>query len=165
MELYLLRHGIAADRENYTNDEERPLTNKGRQKTNMVAKRLYDLGLRFDAILTSPLVRARQTAELLQAVGLSSQVEESPYLAPSADIHLSLSWLDKWRSQVSNGKGLALVGHQPDLGRWAEILVWGEDKEKLTLKKAGIIGLTIPETGSLVGQGQLFWLTAPKFLL
>ncbi len=165
MEIYLVRHGIASDQENYTNDEERPLTNKGLQKTSQVAKRLYQLGLRFDLILTSPLVRARQTAELLQSAGLSSQIEESSYLAPASDIHAGLSWLEKWRSQASDSKGLALVGHQPDLGSWAEILVWGEAKEKLSLKKAGVIGLTVPETESLVGRGQLFWLTAPKLML
>lgn len=165
MELYLVRHGIAADRETYTNDEERPLTHKGRQRTSLVAKRLYELDLRFDMILTSPLLRARQTAELLQAAGLSSQIEESFYLAPGGDIYAGLSWLEKWRCQASDSKGLALVGHQPDLGNWAEILVWGEAKEKLMLKKAGIIGLIIPETGSIVGNSQLFWLTAPKLLL
>lgn len=66
MELYLIRHGIAAERGTYPKDEERPLTEKGRAKTQKVAQRLYALGLRFDFILTSPLVRARQTAEILK---------------------------------------------------------------------------------------------------
>lgn len=165
IELYLIRHGIAADRGTYTNDDERPLTDKGRRKTGEVAKRLHKLGLRFDQILTSPLVRARQTAEILQAAGLSSQIQEFSYLAPAGNIHTALSWLEKWRRDSRDGNRLALVGHQPDLGHWAEILVWGTPKEGLVLKKAGVIGLRLPEVGTPVGHSQMFWLTAPTLLL
>lgn len=165
MELYLIRHGIAIDREINTKDEERSLTNLGRQKTLKVAQRLYQLGVRFNLILTSPLVRSRQTAEILLSSGLSSQLEESIFLAPGGDIH---NWLHSWleqRRHLTTTDHLALVGHQPDLGQWAEILVWGEARAGLVLKKAGIIGLTLPETRSLVGYSQMFWLTPPKFLL
>ncbi|MFN5979883.1 MAG: SixA phosphatase family protein, partial [Pseudanabaena sp.] len=62
--IYLIRHGIAEDRENYEDDTLRPHTNEGQRKTKHVAKRLYDLGLRFDLLQTSPLVRAQQTAEI-----------------------------------------------------------------------------------------------------
>lgn len=164
MELYLIRHGIATERGTETKDEERSLTELGREKTRKVASRLQKLGFRFDSILTSPLVRSRQTAEILREYGLSSQIEESAYIAPSGDIHTRLrDWLEQ--RQLPAGTKLALVGHQPDLGQWAEILVWGEAREALVLKKAGIIGLTLPETGSPVGRSQLFWLTPPKFLL
>lgn len=163
MEVYLIRHGIAAERDIQTRDEERSLTDEGRLKTRRVAKRLYDLGLRFDLILTSPLVRASQTAEILQFSGLSSQIEESAYLAPNGDIYLWLNWLEQ--QQYPDATQLVLVGHQPDLGQWAEILVWGKTRSGLVLKKAGIVGLMLPETGSPVSRSQLFWLTPPKFLL
>ncbi len=164
MELYLIRHGIATERGTETKDSERSLTDLGRKKTRKVASRLHHLGLRFDLILTSPLVRSRQTAEILRDSGLSSQLQESTYLAPDGDIHTRLrGWLEQL--QPPGDTQLALVGHQPDLGQWAEILVWGEAREGLVLKKAGIIGLTLPETGSPVGRSQLFWLTQPKFLL
>ena len=163
-ELYLIRHGIAADREAYAHDQDRPLTDEGRRKTKKVAKRLRELGLQFDLILTSPFVRSHQTATILQAAGLSSQIEESSYLAPNGDINSWLSWLEEWH-QDTNNKYLALVGHQPDLGNWAEILVWGDAKEKLVLKKAGIIGLTLPETKTPIGNSQLFLLASPKWLI
>lgn len=164
MELYLIRHGIATERGAETLDEDRSLTELGREKTRKVASRLQKLGIRFDSILTSPLVRSRQTAEILRDCGLSSQLEESAYLAPDGDIYTKLrGWLEQ--RQLSSDTKLALVGHQPDLGQWAEILVWGEAREALVLKKAGIIGLTLPETGSPVGRSQLFWLSPPKFLL
>ena len=165
MELYLIRHGIAALREDYTNDEERPLTDKGRQKTAKVAKQLYDRGLRFDLILTSPLVRAKETAAILQDAGLASKVEEFAALAPDGDIYTWVDWLEKCGKKAFSDKGLALVGHQPDLGNWAETLVWGNAQEKLILKKAGVIGIKVPDTQSPIAQSELFLLTSPKWLL
>ncbi len=160
--LYLIRHGIAVDRELYKNDIDRPLTAQGDRKTRKIAQRLKQLGVKFDLILYSPLVRARQTAEILQSKGLSSYLKEFAALSPAGEIQ---QWLD-WYNHPSNAENnsIALVGHQPDLGHWAEILVWGEAREVLVLKKAGVIGITLPETGSLVGNSQLFWLTPPKFL-
>lgn len=168
MELYLIRHGIAVEWHPNIKDEERELTAEGREKTREVAKRLYGLGLRFELILTSPLVRALQTAETLRSCQLSSQVEECSFLAPEGDIQNWIKWLEQRQLRLAHTQ-LALVGHQPDLGRWAEILVWGEARLSsppvIVLKKAGIIGLKLPENGALVGRSQMFWLTPPKFLL
>ncbi|MBN3925352.1 phosphohistidine phosphatase SixA [Nostoc sp. NMS4] len=164
MELYLIRHGIAEDQGLGIKDEERSLTKEGRQKTEKVAQKLVKLGLSFDLILTSPLVRARQTAEILIAEKLSSKLEESSHLAPDGQIS---SWLKDWLEpkNYSQNTQLALVGHEPDLTNWAEILLWGEVKESLVLKKAGMIGIKLPETGSPLGRSQMFWLTPPKYLL
>lgn len=160
--LYLIRHGIAANREDYTQDDrQRPLTSEGIKKTTKVAQRLQELGITFDLILTSPLIRAKQTAEILQTVGLSKDVKTSSHLAPEGDL---LSWWEEgktWR----NYEQLALVGHEPNLGYWAESFVWGEVKSRLIVKKAGIIGIALPDVGSPVGYSDLFWLTPPRFLL
>ncbi|MDJ0554492.1 MAG: phosphohistidine phosphatase SixA [Microcoleaceae cyanobacterium MO_207.B10] len=161
--IYLIRHGIAADAENYPTDEERPLTTQGDRKTHKVAQQLKKLGLHFNLILSSPLVRARQTAKILQANHLSSQVEEFLPLAPGGDIDIWLKWIKTW--QQKGTRELALVGHQPDLANWAEILLWGEARQVLILKKAGVIGIALPEVGLPVGNSQMFWLTPPKFLL
>ncbi|OUL37083.1 phosphohistidine phosphatase SixA [Nostoc sp. T09] len=164
MELYLIRHGIAEERAAEIKDEERVLTKEGRQKTKKVAQRLVQLDLHFDLIVTSPLVRARQTAEILVEAGLSSQMEECHYLAPGGNIKI---WLKNWlepRNYAQNTQ-IALVGHEPDLSQWAEILLWGEAKASLVLKKAGMIGIKLPEIGSPLGRSQMFWLTPPKYLL
>jgi phosphohistidine phosphatase len=166
VELYSIRHGLAVDRKVGIEDAERPLTEEGHRKTEKVAKRLQQLGIQFDLIQTSPLVRARQTAEILRFCGLSSQIEESVYLAPdgNSDVRAKLrNWLEQWK-RADDGFKLAIVGHQPDLGQWAEILVWGDTRAGIILKKAGIIGLKLPSSMS-VGCSQLFWLTSPKFLL
>jgi phosphohistidine phosphatase len=166
MELYIIRHGIAGDRDpiKYPNDEERPLTEPGRARTKKVAQRLKEKELRFDIILTSPLVRARQTAEILQKEGLCDRLEEFTALAPDGDIQ---NWVNWWLESKYNKENscIALVGHQPDLGNWAEILIWGSSKEKLILKKAGIFGLLLPEGETPIGNSELFLLTSPKWLL
>nr|WP_228057297.1 phosphohistidine phosphatase SixA [Tychonema sp. LEGE 07203] len=159
----MFRHGIAAEPEEYDTDSERPLTKQGDRKTRKIAQRLYDLEIQFDLILASPLLRAQQTAQILLSVGLSSKIAESAALAPSGDIGDWLKWYKQW--QETGSRSLVLVGHQPDLGNWAQTLVWGRSQDALILKKAGIIGLILPETGSPVGRSQMFWLTGPKFLL
>src|SRR3712207_398170 len=116
MELYLIRHGIAAEREAYANDEDRPLTDKGREKTGKVAEQLRQLGLHFDLILTSPLVRARETADILKDASLGSQVEELTSLAPDGNIYAWIRWLQERQQNGGDYQCLALVGHQPDLG-------------------------------------------------
>ncbi len=164
MELYLIRHGIAQDAKNEIADEERSLTKEGRQKTEKIAHKLSKLGLEFDVIATSPLLRARQTAEIFKAAELTKQIEECKHLAPSGHIY---GWLVDWLLPKNYPQDIkiGLIGHQPDLGNWAESLVWGEAKQNIVLKKAGIIGLKMPEKGLPLGKSQMFWLTPPKFLL
>lgn len=162
MKLYLIRHGLAGQHGDYPNDDERPLTQEGKRKTEQVAKRLQALDLQFDLILTSPLTRAKQTAEILKAAQLSQALDTAGYLAPGGDIQCWHTWLEAWRTPE---KSLALVGHEPDLSQWAELPIWGEVRDRILLKKAGAIGLEIPDTGSAMSNSQLFWLTPPKFLL
>jgi phosphohistidine phosphatase len=164
MEIYLFRHGIAEEKSADLPDENRQLTKEGRQKTEKVAQYLKKLDFEFDLILTSPLARARQTAEILMQAELSQKLEESADLAPDGDIsHWVTNWLEpkKYAPQTK----LLLVGHEPDLGHWGEILVYGEAKGRLVLKKAGMIGIKVPETGSLLGHSYMFWLTPPRYLI
>jgi phosphohistidine phosphatase len=163
IEVYLIRHGLAGEFGSYANDDERPLTPEGRQKTRLVAKRLVDLGLRFDRILTSPLVRAQQTAELLLEAGLSEVLEPADYLAIGGDIRQWLEWLHAQAPEPLSR--FALVGHEPTLSTWAELLLWGEVRGAIELKKAGIIGLSLPMEESPIAASRLFWLTPPRFLL
>ena len=160
IELYLIRHGIAANHGTYAKDSERPLTDEGQEKTRQVAQRLYELGIQFDLIQTSPLIRARQTADILQLAGLGRSLEESSHLAPEGSFEDWVSWLRLWE-----GGRLAIVGHEPNLGEWTERLVWGSVHHQLVVKKAAVIGLLLPERGSPVGNSQLFWLTPPRLLL
>jgi len=163
MEVYLIRHGIAAEKGIYAEDETRPLIEKGIIKTTKVAKNLLKAELKFDLILTSPLVRANQTAAILKQVGLTQVVETFDPLKPDGDIQQWLTWLQSWQTKTPDGR-LALVGHQPDLGNWAEILIWGAIQGQLTVRKAGVIGLKLPGVGSPISRSTLFLLTSPKWI-
>jgi phosphohistidine phosphatase len=162
-QVYLIRHGIAADPEAYERDYERPLTAKGRAKTKAVAQQLKALNLAFDEILTSPLVRARQTAEILLQANLSTHLTLVDALAPMGSITEWLEWFTTWQKERSGI--LALVGHEPDLSQWAELLILGDVQGVIQLKKAGIIGIEIPDNIDPISNSILFWLTPPRLLI
>jgi phosphohistidine phosphatase len=161
-ELYIIRHGLAGDHGSYANDGERPLTPGGVRKTEQVAQRLFKLGLQFELILTSPYARALQTAEILQGTGLGRKLETSADLLPGGSFEDWFSWFEGW--QRADRKALALVGHEPNLGEWAECLIWGEARGRLKLRKAGVIGINVP-LDDPIGNSELFWLVPPKVLL
>lgn len=160
IDIYFIRHGLAAEPANNQQDSDRPLTQEGENKTEKIAKQLKKLDFHFDLILTSPYLRAKQTATILQKVGLSAKLEEFSPLQPAGDINTWLEWLKNCQFA-----SIALVGHAPDLGNWAETLVWGQTNDKLVLKKAGIIAVKIPSNQDTVGAGEIFWLTPPRFLI
>ncbi|MEB3310522.1 MAG: phosphohistidine phosphatase SixA [Snowella sp.] len=164
MDIYLIRHGIAADKEDYANDRDRPLIPKGEEKTQRVAQRLKAMGIEFELMLTSPFVRAKQTAQILFNVGLAASLEDYEPLSHGGDLR---DFLQDWEtSRYVQLKGaLALVGHEPDLSQWAEQLLWGNIQEKMILKKSGIIGLSVPTVGSPLGKSQLFLLISPKWFV
>jgi phosphohistidine phosphatase len=160
--LYLIRHGKAVSADLGVGDGERPLAPEGRMGMARVARRLNVLGVRWRLILTSPLVRARETAEILRKAGLAPSVEEVGELAPGGGFAAWLPFLAGWHAEKCGD--LAVVGHLPSLALWAESLVWGEERQRFVLKAGGIIGLELPDGGPLLGTCSLFWLTSPKLL-
>jgi phosphohistidine phosphatase len=164
MEVYLIRHGIAAEKGTYTDDEQRPLIKKGQDKTTQVAERLVSVGLKFDLLFSSPLVRAYQTAEILQQAGLAQTIETFAPLKPDGAIDEWVEWLQQYQLEHGDAK-IALVGHQPDLGNWAEMLLWGAIKGQIEVKKAGAIGLKIPQIGTPIARSTLFLHVSPKWLI
>jgi phosphohistidine phosphatase len=163
LSLYLIRHGIAEERSDRIADRERCLTDEGRKKTRQVAKKLFDLGLRFDLIQTSPLIRAKQTADIFEDSGFDCPIEISHDLVPEGSFDMWLKWFLQW--QKLGKTSLGLVGHEPDLSSWAEFLMWGQVQGALVLKKAGVIGLAIPDEEHPVGNSLMFFLIPPKLLV
>ena len=162
-QVYLIRHGIAAERGTYTDDDQRPLVDKGVRKTEKIAQRLMELGLRFDGLLTSPLVRAVQTAEILCRVGVAADYQMFQPLAPGGSLAAWLTWLTDWLSPQH--QSIALVGHEPDLSQWGQILVQGAINDRWIMKKAGVIGIYMPAHINPIGGSQLVWLAPPRFIL
>ncbi|AGY57470.1 phosphohistidine phosphatase SixA [Gloeobacter kilaueensis] len=158
MDLLLVRHGIAEEHGTRTNDAERVLTEEGRQKTRRVAKRLRELDVQLEIVLTSPLIRARQTAEILIEEGLASLLELFTPLSPGGALADFRQWLVAHPAVTS----AAIVGHQPDLGLWAEALLWGSPRRGLDIKKAGVVRIAIEPTALT---GNLLWFIPPRVLL
>ena len=160
-ELLLLRHGIAEERRADLVDGRRSLTPEGRQRTDAVLQRLLELGLACDLLLSSPYTRARQTAELARLAGLAPDLELAAALAPEGE---SWSLLQLWLADTSPRPGwrrLALVGHEPDLGQLAARLI-GAPSGAITLKKAGVALVALPQDGSAA---RLKLLLSPRSLL
>src|SRR5215210_2214995 len=138
MELYIIRHAIAQPlgQKNDFLDEKRALTSEGRAALRKAAKGLRKLGVEFDFILTSPLVRAVETTEIIaQALGLSKKdVEQTETLAPGA----SPDELFAEIKRRAGAESIALVGHQPDLGNLISEIVAGGEGLRVQLKKGSV---------------------------
>jgi phosphohistidine phosphatase len=122
MNLYLMRHGIAvaADDLGVIQDNERPLTGKGIKRMRRAARGLRRLEIEFDGILTSPLLRARQTADIVAAaLGMESRLEEITELAPESSVRHLVFGLTRYQDRDH----LLLVGHQPLLGQTLASLI------------------------------------------
>ena len=163
MKLYLLRHGEAADRDDpqYPNDADRPLTPTGIRRTRALARALRRLDIEPDAIFSSPLVRARETAEIVErGLRLQGRLELTEWLAPSGDVGKLMQRLDELQPKP---ECILLVGHEPDLSRLISLLCTGGPQLSLTLKKGGLCRLEI-ESLRAGRRAQLEWLLAPRWM-
>lgn len=167
VELLLLRHGIAEPRGSGREDGARALTAEGRQRTRLICQRACALGLKSPVLVSSPLLRASQTAELAVEMGLAPAFTCHDGLSPGADPLPLLQQL------ISQGQGdgprrWLLVGHEPDLGSLACRLL-AAPPGAVALKKAGlallrwdqILSPTAPMPSSQV---QLVLLLPPRIL-
>jgi phosphohistidine phosphatase len=159
LELYLVRHGLAAERgEDYPDDSKRPLTSAGIARLRKEAKALTTLDVDFDLIISSPLVRAKQTADTL-ATSMPSHPEVilSDALAPAGTPAALFQELGR---HMRKGR-IALVGHEPSMGELAARLIGA--RTPLEFKKGGICRIDF-EVFPPKGVGQLRWFVTPKML-
>jgi len=159
IELYLVRHASAAERgPKYPDDRLRPLTPEGAQKFRDAVRGLATLDVVVDVVLTSPLVRARETAMLLSA-GLGRRpVEEVEALAPGGR---AAAILEVLTAQASKCRRIAIVGHEPDLGELAARLLGA--RGTIPFKKGGMCAIDV-DGAMLGGPGTLRWHLPPRVL-
>jgi phosphohistidine phosphatase len=159
LELYLIRHGIAAERgPEYPDDSKRPLTGKGITSLKREAKALAGLGVSFELIITSPLTRTRQTADVFaEHMPGKPEVVMSDSLAPAgtpaAVIQEIVSHPRKER--------IALVGHEPNIGELAARLIGA--RSPIEFKKGAICRIDF-EVLPPKALGQLRWFIPPRVL-
>ncbi|HKY55951.1 MAG TPA: phosphohistidine phosphatase SixA [Anaerolineales bacterium] len=163
MDLYIIRHAIAVDHgaPGYEEDSQRPLTDKGRKKMRQIAKGLRTLGVEFDMILSSPYVRARETAEILAEVfKMKKKLAFSDNLIPMGEPELLIAEINEKNSVQS----LTLVGHEPHLSNVIGYLTTETKNLDVTLKKGGVCYLTADDLHQ-EHRATLEWLLTPGILM
>lgn len=161
MQLYLIRHAIAvtvSPRVSTANGE-RELTEAGAEKMRMHARALKKMKIKPDVVLTSPLLRAKQTAEIVcEALGCPDRIERCDALAPGCEV--DAIWEVLRAHQSANC--VALVGHNPDLESLTAALIGGPDAG-VVFKKGAICRIDLRQL-SPEPSGELIWLLTPKLL-
>jgi phosphohistidine phosphatase len=158
-EIYMIRHGVAAERgDAWPDDTKRPLTAQGLSKMEKAARGLARLEVSFDIILSSPLVRARQTAEVLAAeLDGHPPIVNTDALAPGGEYADLIGTLEKHARKPR----IALVGHEPGIGELAARLIGS--RHPIEFKKGAICRIDLDEIPP-GGPGDLRWLVPSRFL-
>jgi phosphohistidine phosphatase len=158
-EIYLIRHGVAEERgDAWPDDSKRPLTGEGKSALRKAARGLLRLGVGFDVMLTSPFVRARQTAEAIAA-----ELDTRPLLVSVESLTPTGSFVSVLADLEKQGKKtrIALVGHEPSIGELAARLAGM--RRPLEFKKGAICRIDL-KTLPPAGPGALRWFATPKLL-
>jgi phosphohistidine phosphatase len=160
MKIYLVRHGIASERIGgaVLNDSMRPLTDEGRLECRTVSHAMKKLGVKPSFFVSSPLVRARQTAEIFADVLASeADVRICDALAPGG----APAAVYKFLRELGNFQEVMLFGHEPDIGMLAATLLNAENELQLPFKKSGVCRVDIFDLPPSE-PGILKWFITPK---
>jgi len=158
-ELYLIRHAIAAERSDaWPDDAKRPLTEDGIDRMRKAARGLARLDVTIDLVLTSPLVRAKQTAEIVAAaIDTRPAVTVIESLAPGASYNALMADLEKHARKSR----IALVGHEPGIGELAARFIGS--RHAIEFKKGAVCRIDL-EAIPPAGPGDLRWFMTPRVL-
>jgi phosphohistidine phosphatase len=161
-ELYLMRHGPAVERGSagYADDSKRPLTPQGRSKVQRIAGGLMRLGFDPDWIVSSPLVRAAETARLVaESLGGSVPMDYADPLRPGGSPEALVAFLAKHPHRTR----VLVVGHEPDLSEMAGRLIGAGRRSRLAFKKGGCCLITFDQFPPK-SPGKLAWWLTPRIL-
>jgi phosphohistidine phosphatase len=163
--LYFFRHARAEEREDWAGgDSTRPLIEEGHRRTRVAADFIKTLNLKWDAIVTSPYARARQTAEILaEGLGLEKRLFQDDRLEPGFSAREVVGLLQDHRDK----KAICLVGHEPDFSEVISDLIGGG---RIQVKKGSLIRVDLEAGQGASGNlgrlplGELIWLLTPRTL-
>jgi phosphohistidine phosphatase len=162
MWLYIVRHAIAFPHGTPgVRDEDRALTKEGIKKMHEAGRGLCVLGYIPDLLLSSPLIRAHQTADILvEEFGKPIEIKITPALAPGVSRQELYGQIAQYAKKLSS---LMLVGHQPSLGEIAGEIAWGSPEHFIELKKGGACAVEL-ESMQGIPKGSLVSLLTPAVL-
>jgi phosphohistidine phosphatase len=154
---YFLRHGIAVEPDEWTGrDFDRPLTHDGIERMKFEARAIAALSLQLDVIMTSPLLRARQTAEIVaNRLKLRDEIVEDERLANGFDARR----LSEILGEHDKAEAIMLVGHEPTMSATIGRIVGDAQVE---LKKGALAGVALSDASAT--RGMLICLIPPKVL-
>jgi phosphohistidine phosphatase len=161
MEIYIVRHGDAIDRNDpqITSDAMRWLTDEGRDEVAVSARLLEKVGVKPDLVLSSPMVRARQTAEIIcDRIGPAAGPLSSEHLVYGGSLAGVLDDI------VQHGKptSVVLAGHMPSVGALVGYLAWARPEDGVPFRTAEVARVDLPDDTLEPGFGDLRWLIPPK---
>lgn len=163
MDLLIIRHAPSEDRDQFAltgqADALRPLTARGIERMQLAARGLMTLALPIERLITSPLTRAQQTAEIVAPALEIRKFDAEAILSPEASTEQVIDWLRK-QPRVD---GMALIGHEPNLSQLMETLIHGRANGNIPLKKGGAALIRFSDAIA-AGQGQLIWFLPPGVL-
>jgi len=162
MNLYFLRHGVAMERdpESFPDDSLRPLTLKGEDRVRIVCSAVQALELSFDAILSSPYLRCRQTAEIVVSeLGLRRVLEFRDELTPAGDPKTLIRAINRLRPVPQD---VLIIGHEPYLSELLSMLISGQPDAAIDLKKNGLAKVEIDKRPRFGRCAALTWLLTPR---
>jgi phosphohistidine phosphatase len=162
MDLYLVRHGVAfdSDASQWPDDSKRPLTPEGQKRFKRAARGLKKLVSSVDLVLSSPWVRAWQTAELLESeAGWPEPVASEALVSGRAPAEV-LQALQPFARHSS----IALVGHEPSLHELASYLLTADTAHELIEMRKGAVARIEVGEGLRPGAGRMLWLLPPRVL-
>jgi phosphohistidine phosphatase len=156
MDLLIIRHGIAGDQAEFARtgrpDEERPLTEAGKRKMRRGARGLRALVPTIGTLASSPLVRARETAEIIAQEYGGIAVHTVSALEPDQPPYAVAAWLRRHSAQPT-----AIVGHDPGLSDLVGWLLTGTPRSLIKFKKGGACLVALPDSEPSPGTGILQW--------
>lgn len=156
MLVYVVRHAEAAPKQDYPRDEDRPLTKTGAARTKTVAEALEALGASPSTVYTSPLVRARQTAEIIATQLGGARLDEVEALGSGHEAREVIEFL----AGVDVDEA-AVVGHAPQLDEVVSLMISGSLDKTVDMSKASVACVRFDEEVR-EGRGVLKWHLVPK---
>tara|TARA_B110001454_G_C12723310_1_gene436546 strand:- start:28139 stop:28648 length:510 start_codon:yes stop_codon:yes gene_type:complete len=168
MFLFIIRHAIAEEREEFakknTDDSLRPLTAKGKKKLQKMVLSLEKEFDKLDLIITSPYLRAKQSAQVVSEITDGTKIVESAELVPHAPPQSLMKWI---RTHCGGHKKVAIVGHEPHITSFASYVLSGNPQESfIEMKKSSIALVEVGNFEDLApSKAKLQWLASPKITI